>query len=110
LGSSSIVHSTLERSNALIEPLSERELQVLRLVASGLSDRAIAEKLVLATGTVKKHLNNIYGKLAVHTRTQALARVRELDVLLLTALSSSTCDKINRSLRLPIRDVSSVCG
>jgi LuxR family transcriptional regulator, maltose regulon positive regulatory protein len=64
----------------LIEPLSEREREVLRLVAAGLSDRAIAERLILAIGTVKKHLNNIYGKLGVHTRTQALMRARELNV------------------------------
>jgi LuxR family maltose regulon positive regulatory protein len=61
--------------------LSERELEVLRLVASGLSDRAIAEHLILATGTVKKHLNNIYSKLGVHTRTQALARASALKLL-----------------------------
>jgi LuxR family maltose regulon positive regulatory protein len=68
-------------ASTLIEPLSERELEVLRLVASGLSDRAIAEKLILAIGTVKKHLNNIYGKLGVHTRTQALARAHTLNLL-----------------------------
>jgi LuxR family maltose regulon positive regulatory protein len=50
-------------------------------VASGLSDRAIAEHLILAIGTVKKHLNNIYGKLGVHTRTQALARASDLNLL-----------------------------
>jgi LuxR family maltose regulon positive regulatory protein len=72
---------SLERPNDLIEPLSEREMEVLRLVASGLSDRAIAEHLILATGTVKKHLNNIYGKLGVHTRTQALARAHTLNLL-----------------------------
>jgi LuxR family transcriptional regulator, maltose regulon positive regulatory protein len=77
----SVLHSMLERSNALIEPLSEREIEVLRLIASGLSDRAIAEKLILAIGTVKKHLNNIYSKLGVHTRTQALARAHSLNVL-----------------------------
>jgi LuxR family maltose regulon positive regulatory protein len=67
--------------SALVEPLSERELEVLRLVASGLSDRAIAEHLILAIGTVKKHLNNIYNKLGVHTRTQALARASALKLL-----------------------------
>jgi ATP/maltotriose-dependent transcriptional regulator MalT len=69
------------QSSALVEPLSEREIEVLRLVASGLSDRAIAEHLILAIGTVKKHLNNIYGKLGVHTRTQALARASDLNLL-----------------------------
>ena len=58
--------------------LSERELEVLRLVAQGLSDRAVAEHLVVVTGTVKRHLSNIYGKLGVRSRTQALARARAL--------------------------------
>lgn len=65
----------------LVERLSERELEVLRLVDEGLSDSQIAAKLVLAVGTVKRHLNNIYGKLGVHTRTQALARARALRLL-----------------------------
>ncbi|MEZ4835658.1 MAG: LuxR C-terminal-related transcriptional regulator [Caldilineaceae bacterium] len=65
----------------LVESLSERELEVLRLVAAGLSDRQVAEKLVLAVGTVKKHLNNIYGKLGVGNRTSALARARVLRLI-----------------------------
>jgi LuxR family maltose regulon positive regulatory protein len=65
----------------LIEPLSERELEVLRYVATGLSDRQVAETLIVAIGTVKRHLNNIYGKLGVHSRTQALARARDLGLL-----------------------------
>lgn len=65
----------------LIEPLSERELEVLRFVATGLSDRQVAEALIVAIGTVKRHLNNIYGKLGVHSRTQALARARDLGLL-----------------------------
>jgi ATP/maltotriose-dependent transcriptional regulator MalT len=55
----------------LIEPLTKRELEVLRLVAVGLSNRRIAQELVLALGTVKKHLNNIFGKLGVGSRTQS---------------------------------------
>jgi LuxR family maltose regulon positive regulatory protein len=66
---------------ALIEPLSERELEVLRLVATGKSNRQVADELILATGTVKKHLNNIYGKLQVNNRTQCVARARELRLL-----------------------------
>ncbi len=65
----------------LIEPLSLRELQVLTLIAAGASNREIAEELVLALGTVKKHINNIYGKLNVNSRTQAIARARDLNLL-----------------------------
>ena len=65
----------------LIEALSERELEALRLVATGLSDRQVAEAMIVAIGTVKRHLNNIYGKLGVHSRTQALARARDLGLL-----------------------------
>ena len=65
----------------LIEPLSPRELEILNLVADGMSNRQIADKLVLATGTVKKHINNIFGKLDVQNRTQSVARARELHLL-----------------------------
>ncbi|MFN8440274.1 MAG: LuxR C-terminal-related transcriptional regulator [Caldilineaceae bacterium] len=65
----------------LIEPLSEREIEILRVVAQGLSDRQVADTLIIAIGTVKKHLNNIYGKLSVGNRTGALARARELGLL-----------------------------
>ena len=61
--------------------LSERELEVLRLVATGMSNRDIAQELVLATGTVKKHINNIFTKLDVRSRTQAVAQARELGLL-----------------------------
>ncbi len=65
----------------LIEPLTEREREVLRLVAEGLSDRQIAEQMTVVVGTVKRHLNNVYGKLGVHSRTQALARAKDLALL-----------------------------
>ncbi len=63
------------------EALSEREFEVLRLIADGLSNREIADRLVISIPTVKKHVENIHGKLNVHSRTQALARARELGLL-----------------------------
>jgi ATP/maltotriose-dependent transcriptional regulator MalT len=63
------------------EPLSEREIEVLRLIASGASNQAAARKLFVAPSTVKKHLENIYAKLGVGGRTQAVARARELHIL-----------------------------
>ena len=65
----------------LLEPLSERELEVLRLMAVGYSNSEIARTLFVSMGTVKTHLRHIYGKLDVHTRTQALARARQLHLL-----------------------------
>lgn len=65
----------------LPEALSPRELEVLKLAALGLSNREIARKLVVTEGTVKKHLNNIFGKLQAGSRTQAVARARELSLL-----------------------------
>jgi LuxR family maltose regulon positive regulatory protein len=65
----------------LIEPLSERELEVLRLVAEGFSNQEIADRLVISLGTVKTHVHNILGKLDVRGRTQAAARARELDLI-----------------------------
>ena len=63
------------------DPLSERELEVLQHVARGLSNQEIADKLFLSAGTVKRHMSNIYQKLDVHSRTQALERARSLKVL-----------------------------
>ncbi|MCA9969340.1 MAG: tetratricopeptide repeat protein [Anaerolineales bacterium] len=65
----------------LVEPLSERELEVLRLVAEGQTNRQIAERLFLALSTVKGHNRVIYGKLNVGRRTEAVARARELGLL-----------------------------
>jgi predicted ATPase/DNA-binding NarL/FixJ family response regulator len=64
-----------------LDPLSARELEVLQLVAEGWSNREIAQELVVTVGTVKKHLNNIFSKLHVRSRTQAIACARELDLL-----------------------------
>lgn len=68
-------------STELIEPLSARELEVLRLVAAGSSNSQIADQLIVTVGTVKRHLNNIFSKLDVNSRTQALARARALGLL-----------------------------
>ena len=65
-----------------MEPLSERELTVLRLVDAGLTNREIAGELVIALSTVKTHLASIYDKLDASSRTQALARARDLGLLL----------------------------
>jgi LuxR family maltose regulon positive regulatory protein len=65
----------------LPEPLSERELEVLQLIAAGKTNRQIATELFVSVGTVKTHVNNVYGKLEVHSRTQAFARARELDLI-----------------------------
>ena len=65
----------------LIEPLSERELEVLKLIASGRLDKEIGDELYIAIGTVKRHTANIFRKLDVINRTQAMARSRELGLL-----------------------------
>jgi LuxR family maltose regulon positive regulatory protein len=67
--------------DALIEPLTERELDVLRLVAQGLSNREIGDRLFLALSTVKGHTRVIFDKLQVQRRTEAVARARELGLL-----------------------------
>jgi ATP/maltotriose-dependent transcriptional regulator MalT len=64
-----------------INPLTERELEILRLAADGLSNREIADQLVLAVSTVKWYINEIFSKLHVTTRTQAVARARRLGLL-----------------------------
>ena len=63
------------------EQLSERELEVLRLMARGASNQEIAEQLVITVGTVKSHINHILGKLEAHNRTEAVARARGLGLL-----------------------------
>ena len=66
---------------SLTEPLSQRELEVLQLIAQGLSNREISERLFLAVITVKGHNRNIFRKLQVRRRTEAVARARELGLL-----------------------------
>ena len=65
----------------MVEPLSAREMEVLQHLAQGSSDKKIAETLVIARETVHKHLKNIYGKLGVHSRTEAIVRARESGLL-----------------------------
>ena len=65
----------------LIDPLSPRELEVLAQVAEGLTNREIADRLVIGVSTVKKHITHIYSKLGVNHRTQAVARARNLNIL-----------------------------
>ena len=65
----------------LIEPLSERELEILQLIAKGLTNQKIGARLYLSLNTVKAHTRNIYGKLGVNSRTQAVARAQSLGLL-----------------------------
>ena len=65
----------------LIEPLSERELQILQLIANGLTNREVAQELILSLPTVKWHTSNIYGKLGVKNRTTAVAKARSLQII-----------------------------
>lgn len=67
--------------SSLIEPLSERELDVLRLVAEGLSNKEIGQKLSLAEGTVKNYVTNMLGKIGARDRTQAALRAKELGLI-----------------------------
>jgi LuxR family maltose regulon positive regulatory protein len=71
----------LPDSQPLVEPLTPRELDVLHLIRDGLSNREIADKLVVTLNTVKKHTSHIYGKLGVKSRTQAAARAHELGIM-----------------------------
>jgi LuxR family maltose regulon positive regulatory protein len=66
----------------LVEPLSKRELEVLDLLAEGLTNAEIAQRLVVSVPTVKSHTRSIYGKLGVHSRKEAVAQARDLGILL----------------------------
>jgi LuxR family maltose regulon positive regulatory protein len=71
---------TIENDRSPVEPLSDRELEVLRFVAAGLSNKKITEQLFVSISTVKTHLRNIYGKLEVHSRTEAVAKAKDLEI------------------------------
>ncbi|BCX04002.1 MAG: DNA-binding response regulator [Candidatus Roseilinea sp.] len=68
-------------NQGLAEPLSEREIEVLKLIAAGLSNREIAQRLFLAEGTVKNYVTSVLGKIGAHDRTQAALRGRELGLI-----------------------------
>jgi ATP/maltotriose-dependent transcriptional regulator MalT len=68
-------------SGQLVEQLTQRELEILRLIADGLSYAEISNRLVIGLNTVRFHVKNIYGKLEVHGRTQAIVQARKLHLL-----------------------------
>lgn len=70
-----------EKWQPLVEPLTKRELEILQLVTAGLSNRQIAERLIISENTVKTHAHNIFGKLNVGSRVQAIVKAKELDLL-----------------------------
>jgi len=69
------------KSQPFVEPMSERELEILRLLADGLSNREIAERLVISVGTAKSHVHHILEKVGGNSRAQAVAKARELGLL-----------------------------
>lgn len=73
--------ATPKANQTLVEPLTPRELEVLDLIAEGLTNRQIAEQLFISIGTVKSYTSQIYGKLAVGNRTQAVAYARILGLI-----------------------------
>jgi DNA-binding NarL/FixJ family response regulator len=81
LSTPSPIPSAAQPEQPLIEPLTEREREVLQLMAQGETNAEIAEQLVIALGTVKWYASQIYGKLDVSNRTEAAVRARELKLL-----------------------------
>ena len=68
-------------ASGLVEPLTPREVEILRLIAAGLRNQEIADQLYISLPTVKRHLANAYGKLDVTHRTEAVARANALGIL-----------------------------
>jgi DNA-binding NarL/FixJ family response regulator len=68
-------------ADGLVEALTEREREVLHLLAAGCATRAIAQQLIISEGTVKRHVSNILGKLGVHSRLEAIARAHTSGLL-----------------------------
>ncbi len=73
--------SSSQASAPDVELLTARELEVLRLLAAGRSNQAIAQELIVAVGTVKRHMNSIFGKLQAETRLEAATRARDLGLV-----------------------------
>jgi ATP/maltotriose-dependent transcriptional regulator MalT len=73
--------SPTQNAEKLIDPLTDREKEIIVLLAEGLSNKKIAEKLFITEGTTKWHLSNIYSKLAVPNRTRAAAKARKLNII-----------------------------
>jgi LuxR family maltose regulon positive regulatory protein len=71
----------LPSTQPLVEPLTEREMEVLKLIGCGLSNDDIASRLVISRATVKRHISNIYGKLDVPSRAQAILRAKQLRLI-----------------------------
>ncbi len=81
LGAVQIDKELTVNTQMLVEPLSRREIEVLRLIAEGYKYTEIAERLVVSINTVRHHTRNVYGKLEVNNRTQAINRAKELNLL-----------------------------
>ena len=75
------IKTEIASENSMVEPLSEREIEVLQCIAEGLSNRDIAQRLMISLSTVKSHTRSIYGKLEVNSRTQAVARAKSWGIL-----------------------------
>jgi len=81
LSSVPIAKELTVNTQMLLDPLSEREIEVLRLIAEGCKYKEIAERLVVSINTVRHHTRNVYGKLEVNNRTQAIGRAKDLNLL-----------------------------
>jgi LuxR family maltose regulon positive regulatory protein len=76
-----VLKRTEDHQSELVEPLSDREPEVLQLTAEGLTNREIASRLYISLHTAKVHSRNIYGKLDVHNRTRTVSQARGLGIL-----------------------------
>ena len=99
--------ATSVAGSRLAEPLSSRELEVLALIAKGLTNQEIAARLYLSLHTVKAHARNIYAKLGVSSRTQAVARGRALGSCRRTAAPTAELDGVGDDARSRPQDAGS---